>query len=253
VVVRHNHNRGKGHALNTGLWHARKLTPQAVVLIDGDGQHLAEEIPRLVAPVLQGEADLVVGSRYAGKECGVPRHRVLGHWAFTSMTNLLSGVPLSDSQNGFRAFSARAVDEIVFASGGFSVECEMQFLAGDHKLRVAEAPVTALYQDAPKRNVIAHGLMVLNGLLRLIGQYRPLFFFGGPGVFLLLCGMSWGAWVVDIYRRTNTLAAGYALISVLLSLMGTLALSTGIALHSVRGLLLDLMTREKWKESPSSA
>ena len=205
IVVRHKQNRGKGHALNTGFREARELAPQAVVLIDGDGQHLAQEIPGLVAPVLEDKADIVVGSRYMTKECGVPRHRVLGHWAFTSMTNLLSGVPLSDSQNGFRAFSAKAVDEIAFSSGGFSVESEMQFLAGDHKLRVAEAPVTALYPDAPKRSVIAHGLMVLQGMLRLVGQYRPLLFFGGPGIFLLLCGMSWGAvWWIDLSQKERT-------------------------------------------------
>jgi glycosyltransferase involved in cell wall biosynthesis len=243
VVVRHYRNRGKGNALNTGFQKVRELDPDAVILIDGDGQHLAEEIPVVVGPVLRGEADIVVGSRYMEEKGGVPRHRVLGHWAFTSMTNLLSGVSLSDSQNGFRAFSRQAVDEIVFSSGGFSVESEMQFLAGDHKLRVVEAPVTALYPDAPKRNVVAHGLMVLNGILRLIGQYRPLLFFGGPGVFLLLCGVTWGAWVVDIFRRKQELAAGYAMISVLLSIVGMLALSTGITLHSIRGLLLDLMKR----------
>jgi glycosyltransferase involved in cell wall biosynthesis len=241
VVVRHDRNRGKGHALNTGFQQARELGPQAIILIDGDGQHRAEEIPGLLAPVLQGKADVVVGSRYMGKPCGVPRHRILGHWAFTSLTNLLSGVSLSDSQNGFRAFSARAVDEIVFSAGGFAVESEMQFLASDHELRVAEAPVTALYPDGPKRSVISHGMMVLNGVLRLMGQYRPLFFFGGPGVFVLLCGLSWGAWVVDIYRRTQTLAAGYAMISVLLTIVGLVVLSTGSTLHSVRGLLRDLM------------
>jgi glycosyltransferase involved in cell wall biosynthesis len=241
IVVRHERNRGKGYALNTGFREARELDPTAVVLIDGDGQHRAEEIPTVLGPILRGEADIVVGSRYIDKNCGVPRHRMLGHWVFTSMTNVLSGVPLSDSQNGFRAFSGKAVNAIAFSSSGFSVESEMQFLAGEHDLKVAEAPVTALYTDKPKRSVIAHGLMVLNGMLRLVGQYRPLLFFGAPGFFVLLGGLVWGLLVVDIYRRTSNLAAGYAMISVLLSVMGTLALSTGITLHSVRGLLMDLM------------
>jgi hypothetical protein len=62
-------------------------------------------------------------------------------------------------------------------------------------------------------------------------------------VFLLLCGITWGAWVVDIYRRKQELAAGYAMISALLSIIGMLALSTGITLHSVRELLRDLIAR----------
>jgi hypothetical protein len=119
----------------------------------------------------------------------------------------------------------------------------MQFLAGEHQLKVTEAPVTAQYLDQPKRSVIAHGLMVLNGILRLVGQYRPLLFFGVPGMLLLLGGMAWGMWVVDIYRRQQGLAAGYAMISVLLSVVGTVALSTGITLHSVRGLLLTMRGR----------
>lgn len=246
MVVQHKRNRGKGNALNTGFQQVRELAPEAVVLIDGDGQHRADEIPAVLAPILSGEADIVVGSRYMQEGNEVPRHRVLGHWAFTSMTNLLSGVPLSDSQNGFRAFSGKAVNEIVFSSGGFSVESEMQFLAGDHKLKVVEAPVTTLYQDKPKRSVIAHGLMVLNGLLRLVGQYRPLLFFGAPGFFVLLGGLAWGLLVMDIYRRTSNLAAGYAMVSVLLSMIGMLALSTGITLHSVRGLLSDLLKHGRY-------
>jgi glycosyltransferase involved in cell wall biosynthesis len=243
MVVQHKRNRGKGHALNTGFRKAREMMPEAVVLMDGDGQHRPNEIPTVVGPVLSGEADIVVGSRYMEKECGVPRHRVLGHWAFTSMTNLLSGVWLSDSQNGFRAFSCRALNAIAFSSGGFSVECEMQFLAGEQKFKVVEAPVTALYQDKPKRSVLAHGLMVLNGMVRLVGQYRPLLFFGGPGMGLLLAGLAWGVWVVDIFGRKQELAVGYAMISVLLSVLGTVALSTGITLHSVRGLLVDWYQR----------
>ena len=95
---------------------------------------------------------------------------------------------------------------------------------------MAEAPVTALYQDRPKRSVISHGLMVLNGVIRLVGQYRPLIFFGGVGLVLLVSGLAWGLYVVDIFGRKSELAVGYAMISVLLSILGTLALSTGIIL-----------------------
>lgn len=249
IVVRHKRNRGKGAALNTGFYKARELDPDALVLLDADGQHLPNEVPNVLAPVLADEADIVVGSRYIGNGNGhangngnghgVPRHRVVGHWAFTTLTNVTSGVRVSDSQSGFRALSWRAIQALNFSSDGFSVESEMQFLAGELGLRVAEVPITADYVDKPKRPVVAHGLMVLNGMLRLVGQYRPLFFFGLAGVFLLLVGVGWGWWVVVVYSRTQQLAIGYALISVLLTVLGSLSLFSGIMLHSVRALLME--------------
>jgi glycosyltransferase involved in cell wall biosynthesis len=241
VVVEHDRNHGKGCALNTGLREARALNPRAVVLIDGDGQHRPEEIPEIVAPVLRGEADVVAGSRYLEKASEVPLHRVWGHRALNTLTHLASGVYLSDSQNGFRAFAPRALDEITFSSNGFSVESEMQFLIGQCGLRVVEAPVTTSYFDPPKRSAVAQGVAVLNGVLRLVGQYRPLLFFGMPGMIILLGGILWGGWVVDIYRRAKELAVGYALISVLLAILGSLGLFAGIILHSVRALLQDML------------
>jgi glycosyltransferase involved in cell wall biosynthesis len=249
-VVRHRANRGKGRALNTGFCVARALQPKAIVILDGDGQHLPEEVPGVLAPILAGEADIVVGSRYLSGRCGVPRHRAWGHRAVNLVTDLISGVSVTDSQSGFRAFSPRAVEAISFSSSGFSVESEMQFLARDHGLRVVEVPITADYTDRPKRSVMNHGLMVLNGILRLMGQYRPLLFFGVPGLAVLLLGIGSGVYGVDILRRSQALATGYALIGMLLAVLGWVSLFTGIMLHSIRGILLDILrSRESaWDE-----
>jgi glycosyltransferase involved in cell wall biosynthesis len=240
IVVRHERNLGKGAALNTGFRKARQLGADVVVTLDGDGQHRPEELAQVVIPVLSGEADIVIGSRYLESECDVPRHRAWGHRVFNLITRLASGTPASDSQSGYRAFSSKAVEAISFQSTGFSVESEMQFIAREFQLKLVEVPITARYTDRPKRPVVAHGTMVLNGILHLVGQYRPLLFFGLPGAILLLVGISWGLWVVEIFRRTRTLAAGYAMLSVLMTIVGMLSLSTGIILHSVRGLIQDL-------------
>ncbi|HUX75568.1 MAG TPA: glycosyltransferase family 2 protein [Anaerolineae bacterium] len=246
VVMRHEGKQGKGAALSTGFRRIRELDPAAVVMLDGDGQHLAAEVPQVLAPVLRGEADLIVGSRYLnGSESGVPRNRVWGYWVFTTLTNLLSGKRTTDSQSGFRAFSPRAIECIRFSSEGFSVESEMQFLAKQHNLRLAEVIITANYVEKSKRPVVKHGLLVLDGVLHIIGQYRPLLFFGLGGLALLLVGLIWGGWVVIIYQRTTQLAVGYALISILLTIVGSLGLFVGIILHSVRGLLLELVGADR--------
>ena len=165
IVVQHPQNYGKGVALNTGFAKVREFSPDVVITIDGDWQHLPEEISLVAQPVLEGEADLVVGSRYLEQTSTVPLKRIVGHWGFNVLTNVSSGTPLTDSQSGFRAFSPAALSQMTFSSSGFSVECEMQFLARDLRLRVLEVPITIRYHDKPKRSVLKHGLIVLDGLI----------------------------------------------------------------------------------------
>lgn len=240
-VIRHSHNMGKGAALNTGFSWARTQDVDVVVTIDADGQHFPEDLPAVIQPILANQADIVVGSRYLQVDWDVPRHRVLGHHVFNAVTNQLSGVKVTDSQSGFRAFSCRALMTISFASEGFAVESEMQFLAREHDLRMREVPVTIKYLDKPKRPVISHGLMVLNGILRLMGQHRPLLYFGAPGVLLQLVGLFGFIQVADIYYATQTMPVPVTLISGLALLLGTLAFFTGLILHSMRGLLLNIL------------
>ena len=91
-VVRHEENRGKGAALATGFLHARAHKPGAVVMLDADGQHRPEEIHQVIKPVLMGQADIVIGSRYLDDRSSVPRHRVWGHRFFNLLTSSASGV-----------------------------------------------------------------------------------------------------------------------------------------------------------------
>jgi glycosyltransferase involved in cell wall biosynthesis len=249
-VVRHPHNLGKGQALNSGILAARRLAPDVLVMIDGDGQHLPEQLPALVGPILAGKADIVVGSRYLLPTSRVSAPRRLGHWFFNRLTGLASQVHITDSQSGFRAFSPRAYTADLFTSPGFTVESEMQFLAHEHGLRIIEVPITIRYPDKPKRPALRQGLSVLNGILHLVGQYRPLLFFGLSGLIVALAGFGMGVLVVEIYRRSRELAVGYAMISVLLSIAGMVLFSTGVTLHSVRGLLLDLLKKNGHSDGP---
>ena len=244
-VVRHERNLGKSAALNTGLALVSGPSPRAVVFLDADGQHHTDDIPRLVAPVLAGEADMVVGSRFMGQRNATPRWRQAGQVALTAFTNALSGTTLADSQSGFRAFSPRALQQLCFGQSNFTAESEMQFLAQEHGWKVLEVPVGMTYAEGPKRNPVTHGMGVVDGILRLAGQSRPLLFFGIPGVVMLLAGVGLGWEVVAIYTARQELAVGYALITVLLSVLGTLSLFTGIMLYSIRGLFIQFADRRR--------
>jgi glycosyltransferase involved in cell wall biosynthesis len=234
TVLRHEQNRGKGCALNTGLARARQLGAKAVVLIDGDGQHRAEEIPDVLGPVLRGEADVVVGSRYLQAHQQVPRHRVLGHKALNWLTNAATGVQLSDTQNGFRALSDRAVAAFRFSSQGFSVESEMQFLIREHQLRCAEAPVTALYPDKPKRSVVAQGLQVLDGLANGAIYYRPLELLLLPGLCIAMIGFAFGMAALgatDAWPPHTPVLVWFGIPTLII---GAQMLFTGMAMYAIR-------------------
>ena len=238
-------NQGKGAALNLGFKKAREFSPDAVVTIDADGQHLPEELPLLLEPILKQQADICIGSRYLKDTSNTPKHRRLGHKFFNLATSLPSGIFVSDSQSGYRAFSPRALEHLEFSSSGFSVESEMQFLAKEKGLKVVEVPITIRYMDKPKRSAFNQGVGVLNGILRLAGNYKPLLFFSIPGLFLLLVGIGWGIVVIERYRQTMQLAVGYTLITLLLSIMGLILITTGISLHSIRALLFDFFNTKK--------
>ena len=241
IVLNHEVNKGKGASLNTGFKKARELNPDVVALLDGDGQHRPDDIPTMVKPILEEGVDMVIGSRYLEDKSDIPGYRKLGQKTITFLTNVTSGISSSDSWSGYRAFSNRALSVIQFREGGWGVDPEFQFQAHEHELKVAEVPIVALYEEKAKRNPIPHAAKTVNAIIRMVGQHRPLLYFGVLGSTLLLIGVILGILVVERLNQVKQLATGTALISVMFSIFGIVFLSTGFTLHSVRGLLIDML------------
>jgi glycosyltransferase involved in cell wall biosynthesis len=239
-VLRHVVNRGKSEAVNTALIWARAQGADALIFIDGDGQHRPDEIDRVMDPVLRGEADMVIGSRFLSVKSAIPAYRKVGQHFFTTVTNVASTMSVTDSQSGFRAFSRRAIAVLQFKGAGLSVESEMQFQAKEHGLVITEVPISVVYAEKAKRNPFAHGMQILSNLLKLVGQHRPLAFFGLEGFLMLLAGTYMAAVTTQIFARTHELAVGYALIAVLLLILGIMSLFVGLMLHAIRGFFTDL-------------
>ena len=164
TVIRHTRNGGKGAAVATLFRYALEHQADALVMIDGDGQHDPTEIPAVVAPCLADRADVVVGSRYLSRKSDVPLHRTLGQRAFNVMTALASGIACSDSQSGFRAFNRRAICAMRITEASFSVECEQQFECLAHGLRLGEVPISCSYDLPEKRSAWVQGVEVLSRL-----------------------------------------------------------------------------------------
>jgi hypothetical protein len=239
-VVHHATNRGYGAAIQSGLNAAHQLDPRAVVLMDADGQHRVEDVRDLLRPILADEADVAVGSRFADDRSHVPPVRRVAQHGLTWLTNVGSGVKLTDSQSGMRAFGPRALEALVLTSTSMSAASEMQFLAGDAQLRVCEVPIEIRYFDDAKRSPLTHGLDVLNGIIRLVSQRHPLLFFGLPGLLAVIVGVYLALDTVLTFDRTHTLLVGELIFAVGFGIAGMLSLFTAVVLNALLGLRGDL-------------
>ncbi len=232
VVIRHDTNTGKGTAIQSILAEARKRTPDALVLLDADCQHNPDEIPLLAKAISEG-FDLVIGSREAQKD-RTPAYRRIGQRVLRRSGRLISQHSVSDSESGFRALSPKAIDTLQLREKGFAVESEMIARAAAMNLKITEVPISNIYtDDGSTLNPITHGFGVLNRILIMISQRRPLFFFGILGSGLLAVGFFFGIRVVRIAMTAGELAAGSAILTALFIIAGLLSIFTGIILNVV--------------------
>ena len=248
MVLRHDCNQGVGAATRTAFRKAREMGADIMIRLDGDGQHNADEIPAVIAPILRGEVDVVVGSRFLEGKERPPLYRRIGQRILTATTNVGSGTRIKDSQSGFRAFSAKALEKMTLTEDGFSVESEMQFAIARSGLKVIEVPIAVIYTDKAKRSPVRHGVNVLSRVLVLLSLRQPLVTFGVPGVALLAGGLALGLRVLDIWGKTQALALGTFLGAILLCVVGVLALFAALMLQSMKELL-----RGQWERFESAA
>ncbi len=246
LVIRHEVNEGKGIAMNTAFQWAKESGVQAMVMLDGDGQHKPAHIPAVLDPVLAGKADVAAGSRFLSVKSDIPGYRTIGQRILTFVTNLGSGVKLSDTQSGFKAFSRKSIETLSFTQRGVGdVESEMQFLIKENDLSLAEVPITANYDEKAKRNPLAQGMKNMNALLNMIAERRPLLFFGLSGFALTVIGLAVGARVLLTWTTSGGIATGTALISVLLLIVGVFSMFTSLILNVMKHLILDAIRKEK--------
>lgn len=147
-TLRHPINCGQGAALRTGIAFALARGARVIVTFDADGQHDAAGIPLLVGPIVEGRADVVLGSRFLGRTVGMPWTRRLLLKAGVLFTRIFSRVRLTDTHNGFRALSREAAQRIRFAQDRMAHASEIVDQLSVHGLRFCEVPVTVRYTEA---------------------------------------------------------------------------------------------------------
>ncbi|NOZ64108.1 MAG: glycosyltransferase family 2 protein [Caldiserica bacterium] len=155
TVLKHVKNAGKGKSLQTGFSYAVSKGFDAVVTLDGDGQHLPEEIPLFIEKASKEDADIVVGSRMEDPQ-GMPPVRYWTNVITSLITTMLAGTRIRDSQSGFRLIRSRVLQEVSLESPKFAVESELLIKAGKKGFKIREIPITSVYlPDSTRKSKIS--------------------------------------------------------------------------------------------------
>jgi glycosyltransferase involved in cell wall biosynthesis len=230
TVIRHKRNMGYGAALRSGLEYAMKLNPAVVVILDADGQHDPKDIPRLIEPILRGEAAIVIGSRFIDKlKEKIPAYRKFGIRMITKLMKVLTYNNLTDAQSGFRAYNRKAIEKIQPSESGMGASIEILFKAKEYNLKVVEVPIEIRYgENSPTQNPIYHGLNVLLSIIKYVSIRRPSLFYRVSGTILLLIALIFLIQTLHIFIATQQITTNIVPIAMVAIIVGLMLLIIAI-------------------------
>ena len=234
-VIRHKKNLGKGGAMKSLFNYAKNIDADIVITMDGDGQFLPKEIPRIMKPVIEQKADVVLGYRFDDAD-DMPTYRKFGNKFLDKMTSLASELPFRDTQGGFRAYSKKAIQLIQFSTNGFGVDSEIVVNASKQNLKIVEEKVTVIYNTGGKTSTktpVVHVSEVLKTVLEMIAIYHPLKYLGIPGLLSMIIGISVGIFVLITFNDTRYFSIPFMLISIASTILGVLLLLMSVVLFSI--------------------
>jgi glycosyltransferase involved in cell wall biosynthesis len=252
AVVVYEPRAGKGYVVQSMF---QRVDADVYVMVDGDGTYPAKAVHDLIAPIVRGEADMVVGSRL--HEGAHSQFRSLNRWGnrfFLWIVRLVFGVRVTDMLSGYRAFSRQFVKRLPLLTGGFETETELTIKALDRGFRIREIPVDLVPRPEgsfSKIRIAGDGLRIVGTIVGMLRDYKPLTFFGGLGALSVLLGMIPGTIVIVEFIRTRYIThVPSAILAVGMVLAGLMLVAAGLILHTVvkhsqeLQLRLQLMTEE---------
>jgi len=234
IVISHKKNMGYGAAIRTIFEKSAEIGSDILVTFDADGQHRIEDVSRVLHPLENSEADIVIGSRFLGKQSNVPNYRKLGIKVITQVTNSSIKTKLTDSQSGFRAYSKQVLSKISLSEIGMGISTEILIKASSKGLRITEVPITILYSgNTSTHNPVSHGTSVLFSTIKFTSIEHPLKFYGIPSVIFLTIGMIFTSLAVQYYVDVGRLNTDLTLIGAGTVLIGIILLISAILLYSL--------------------
>ena len=234
IVISHKKNMGYGAALRTIFQKSVELDSDILVTFDADGQHRIEDINKILQPLENNEADVVIGSRFLDNESKIPNYRKIGIKVITKVTNASLKKKLTDSQSGFRAYNKHALTQISPSEMGMGISTEILIKASSKGLRIAEIPITVLYHDdTSTHNPVSHGTSVLVSTIKFTSIEHPLKFYGIPSIIFLIIGSAFTYSAVQYYVEIGRLNTNLTLIGAGTILIGLVLLISAILLYSL--------------------
>jgi glycosyltransferase involved in cell wall biosynthesis len=235
TVINHKKNLGYGAAIRSIFLKSKDLDGDVLVTFDADGQHRIDDINKVINPIINGESDLVIGSRFLDEsEKEVPKYRKVGINVITKITNATIKKQLTDSQSGFRAYSKKVLNELNPSELGMGISTEILIKASARNFRISEVPIKIIYKgNTSTHNPISHGSSVLFSTIKYTSIEHPLKFYGIPSVILFAIGLLLTYYSVEYYAELGRLNTNLALVSAGIILTAVVLAVTGILLYSL--------------------
>ena len=234
-VINHEKNLGYGAAIRSIFLKAKELDGDILVTFDADGQHRIEDIEKVTKPIIDQEADLVIGSRFLDEsEKEVPQYRKVGIKVITKITNASIKKQLTDSQSGFRAYSKKVLNELNPSELGMGISTEILIKASSKNFRITEVPIKILYAgDTSTHNPVSHGSSVILSTIKYTSIEHPLKFYGIPSMILFIIGISFTYLSAEYYAEIGRLNTNLTIIAAGTVLIAVVLLITSILLYSL--------------------
>ena len=233
-VISHKKNMGYGEAIKSIFNEAKKNETDILVTFDADGQHRSEDIKSLTKPIIDQQAEIVIGSRFLKNETNMPNYRKVGVKVLTKVTNMSIKENLTDSQSGLRAYHKKVLQNINLTDSGMGISTEILIKGHQNKLKIVEVPIKILYgKDTSTHNPVSHGTSVLLSTIKYTSIQHPLIFYGIPGIIFLLVGLSFLLWTLQIYAEETRVVTNIALVGIGALILGAILMISAILLYSL--------------------
>jgi glycosyltransferase involved in cell wall biosynthesis len=246
IVIRNPRNKGYGKALSELFKFALNNNADIMITLDSDGQHDADQIPLLIDPLIQNQADIVIGSRFLKKEDlkNVPSYRSLGIRAITKITKVACYENITDSQSGFRAYARSALSKLHLYEDGMAISTEILLKANDENLRIVEVPISVKYfEDSSTHNPVSHGISIVSHLLKHMSFRKPLVFYGLPGLIMLVVASLFMYNALDLFSSTRYVSTNMIILSLGFAIIGILLLATSAIIYTILSLFKGQLRR----------
>jgi glycosyltransferase involved in cell wall biosynthesis len=234
IIIKHPKNLGYGSAIRSIFLKSREINSEVLVTIDSDGQHKIEDIEKVVKPVVDGRADISIGSRFLDKHDNAPKYRKLGINIITKVTNSSLSEKITDAQSGFRAYNNKVLQALTPSDSGMGISTEILIKSSNLGFKIAEVPTEIQYEgDTSSQNPVSHGTGVLLSTLKYISIERPLRFYGIPSFILFTIGLIFTFFATQYYAEVGRLNTNLTLIAGGTLVISVMLMVTAILLYSL--------------------